>query len=137
MTLVVSKGPEPVLVPQVIGRPVDEATAILQAAGFRIQRDDRFSDTVSRGLVIRERPSRGTAPKGSTVSIVVSRGPRAFPMPNVEGDARAAAEQELSSLGLDVHVVVIPSSSGNTVVGQSPSPRTTVHPGDSVTIYVA
>jgi serine/threonine-protein kinase len=137
VTLVVSKGPEPVLVPQVIGRNVDEATAILQAAGFRVQRVDRFSDTVSRGLVVREHPSTGTAPKGSAVSIVVSRGPRAFPMPNVEGDARAGAEQELSSLGLDVHVVVIPSSSGNTVVGQSPSPGTTVHPGDSVTIYVA
>ena len=135
--LFVSKGPEPVLVPQVIGRGVDEATAILQAAGFTVHRVDRFSDTVSRGLVMRQHPSKGSAPRGSEITVVVSRGPKAFPMPNVAGDARSAAEQELQSLGLQVRVVVIPSSSGNTVVGQHPSPGTTVHPGDSVTIYVA
>jgi eukaryotic-like serine/threonine-protein kinase len=135
--LVVSKGPEPVLVPQVIGRSVDEASAILEAAGFSVTQVNRFSDTVSRGLVMRQHPSTGSAPRGSGITIVVSRGPKAFPMPNVAGDSRGAAEQELKSLGLDVHVVVIPSSSGKTVVGQNPNPGTTVRPGDSVTIFLA
>jgi eukaryotic-like serine/threonine-protein kinase len=135
--LMVSKGPEPVLVPQVIGRPVDEAIAILEAAGFSVTQVNRFSDSVSRGLVMQQHPSTGSAPRGSGVAITVSRGPKVFPMPNVAGDSRSAAEQELKSLGLDVHVVVIPSSSGNTVVGQSPSAGTTVHPGDSVTIFLA
>jgi eukaryotic-like serine/threonine-protein kinase len=135
--LVESKGPEPVLVPQVTGRPSTEATAILQAAGFTVQQVNRFSDTVSRGVVMRQHPSSGTAPRGSAITIVVSKGPKAFPMPNVAGHTRAAAVQELKDLGLTVNVVVIPSSSGNTVVGQNPNPGTTVHPGDSVTIYLA
>ena len=87
--------------------------------------------------MIRQNPFSGTALKGSTVVIVVSKGPRSFPLPNVEGANRGAAEQQLGSLGLDVHVVVIPSSSGKTVVGQNPAPGTTMHRGDSVTIYVA
>jgi serine/threonine-protein kinase len=135
--LVVSAGPQPVKVPAVTGTPVDGATATLRAAGFVVERIDRFSDTVPRGDVIRQHPANGTAPKGSTVTIVVSKGPQSFPMPNVEGMHRTAAEQELASVGLAVHTVVIPSSSGQTVVGQSPAPGTTMHAGDSVTIYVA
>jgi serine/threonine-protein kinase len=133
----VSAGPEPVAIPSVQGSSADEATAVLQGAGFQVQRIDRFSEGVPLGDVIRQHPSSGTALKGSTVTIVVSKGPRSFPMPNVEGMDRSAAEQKLSNLGLDVHVVVIPSSSGKTVVGQNPSPDTTMHRGDTVTIYVA
>ena len=135
--LEVSAGPEPVNVPSVQGKSADEATAVLEQAGFQVQRIDRFSEAVPLGDVIRQHPSSGTALKGSTVTLVVSRGPRSFPMPNVEGSSRGAADHELTSLGLDVHVVVIPSSSGNTVVGQNPSPGTTMHRGDSVTVYVA
>ena len=87
--------------------------------------------------MIRQHPPKGLAPKGSTVTIVVSRGPQSFPMPNVEGMNRSAAEHELRSLGLDVHTWVNPSSSGRTVVGQAPSPGTTMRAGDSVTIYAA
>ena len=135
--LVVSAGPQPVQVPSMLGRTVDEATAVLQTAGFQVQRIDRFSDSVSRGNVMAQHPSSGTALKGSTVTIAVSKGPRSFPLPDVEGMSRGGAQQELASLGLGVNVVVIPSSSGKTVVGQNPSPGTTMHAGDSVTIYVA
>jgi len=135
--LVVSDGPRPVKIPSVTGRPVAEATAALKAVGFSVDRIDRYSETVPRGDVIRQHPAKGTAPKGSTVTIVVSKGPQSFPMPDVEGMNGTAAEQELRSLGLDVHTVVIPSSSGNTVVGQAPAPGTTMHQGDSATIYVA
>ena len=135
--LVVSDGPPPVKIPVVTGRSVDQAKAALNAVGFIVERIDRFSDTVPRGDVIRQHPAKGTAPKGSTVTIVVSKGPQYFPMPDVEGMNGSAAEQELRSLGLDVHTVVIPSSSGNTVVGQAPAPGTTMHQGDSATIYVA
>ena len=56
-TIYVSKGPQPILVPQVIGRAVDEAKAILEAAGFTVHEVDRFSDTVSRGLVMKQQPA--------------------------------------------------------------------------------
>ncbi|MFN2545009.1 MAG: Stk1 family PASTA domain-containing Ser/Thr kinase [Actinomycetota bacterium] len=135
--LFVSKGPPPVKIPPVVGSTVDDATAALRAAGFDVERIDRFSDSIPRGDVIRQHPARGTAPKGSTVTIVVSKGPPQFPMPNVAGDPCSSADGYLSGLGLDVHAATIPSSSGNTVVGQSPYPDTTVHPGDSVTIYCA
>jgi serine/threonine-protein kinase len=135
--LVVSDGPEPVNVPSVQGRTVAEATAVLKADGFQVQRLERFSDSVPAGDVIRQNPSSGTALKGSTVVIVASKGPRSFPLPDVEGMSRDVAERELGSLGLDVHVVVIPSSSGKTVVGQDPAPGAAMHRGDSVTIYAA
>ena len=108
---------------------------------LRLHRDlialRRNTVNVSRGLVMKQHPSKGTAPQGSEISIVVSRGPKTFPIPNVAGMSKGAAASELQNLGLHVQVVVIPSSSGNTVVGQNPHPGTTVRPGDSVTIYVA
>jgi serine/threonine-protein kinase len=135
--LVVSDGPEPVKVQDLVGRTGDDAAAILRAAGFEVERIDRFSDTVPRGDVIRQHPAHGTAPKGSTVTIVVSKGPRTFPLPNVAAESCGGAEQALSALGLDVHTVLIPSSSGNTVVGQNPSPGTTMRAGERVAIYCA
>src|SRR5207244_9007853 len=67
--LIVSRGPQPVKVPDLRGRSADDASATLRAVGFEVERIDRFSDTVPRGDVIRQHPASGTAPKGSTVTI--------------------------------------------------------------------
>jgi beta-lactam-binding protein with PASTA domain len=51
------------------------------------------------------------------------------------------SEQEalstLSRLGLEARTVVLPSSKGDTVKGQDPSPDSVVHAGDTITIYLA
>ncbi|HEV8572471.1 MAG TPA: Stk1 family PASTA domain-containing Ser/Thr kinase [Actinomycetota bacterium] len=135
--LVVSRGKPPVEVPDLVGRTEQEAGALVTGAGLALRVTEEFSDTVPRGRVISQDPKKGTVVrKGDTVTIVVSKGPRTFPMPDVVGMSKDAATAKLQGLGLRVRVVDLPGSSGQTVVGQQPQAGTTVESGQQVTIYV-
>jgi serine/threonine-protein kinase len=137
VTLVISRGKPPVEVPDLVGRTEEEAGALVTGAGLGLRVVPEFSDTVPRGRVIRQDPDpHVTVRKGDTVTIVVSEGPRTFPMPNVLGMSRDAAVARLQSIGLVPRVVDLPGSTGDTVVGQRPRPDTTVESGEEVTIYI-
>jgi beta-lactam-binding protein with PASTA domain len=138
VSLVVSRGEAPVQVPRVVGLSEDEAASSLQGAGLSVRPTREFSATVPAGNVISQSPPPfRTVDADSVVTIVVSRGPREFSMPNVEGQTEAEAVARLESLDLAVRVVQVPNSEGNTVVSQRPDPGTTVLQGGQVTIYVA
>jgi beta-lactam-binding protein with PASTA domain/predicted Ser/Thr protein kinase len=137
VTLTVSKGPEPIAIPDVTGQSGGDAEAILVAAGFKVDLKHQYSTAVPSGDVIRQDPSGGTASAGSKVTVWVSLGPRTFPMPRVIGMATDAAKSMLEGLGLKVQVVIVPNSSGKTVVSQFPSSGKTVEQGQQVAIYVA
>ena len=71
VTLTLSKGPEMIEVPDVVGDSVDDATAELKAAGFEVDEDrgllGLFGDTVKKQSV----KGGKTAPKGSTITITI------------------------------------------------------------------
>jgi beta-lactam-binding protein with PASTA domain/predicted Ser/Thr protein kinase len=70
VTLVVSKGPVMVPVPDVTGKQADEAQKILEAAGFVVQRQAVLGGMF--GTVHHTTPAAGTpAPKGSVVTMVI------------------------------------------------------------------
>ena len=71
VTLVVSKGPELVLVPSVFGRQEGEATSILEALGFTVNVTPEHGGPLV-GLVLKQSVGGGTqAPKGSTITLTV------------------------------------------------------------------
>jgi eukaryotic-like serine/threonine-protein kinase len=138
VNLVVSRGPAPKPVPDVVGLAAERATERLEDAGFVVSADSEYSRKVDEGKVISQSPPPGNELQpGSTVSIVVSLGPPEFPMPNVVGMARDAAVAELRALGLLVDVAIVPGQDGGQVVFQEPSAGTVVEVGDTVSIYVA
>jgi serine/threonine-protein kinase len=71
VTLTLSKGPEMVEVPDVVGDSVDEAHEALEDAGFDVDEDrgllGLFGDTVKKQSV----EGGDTAPKGSTIKITI------------------------------------------------------------------
>lgn len=69
--LVVSEGPAPVEVPRVVGKSTEEATNILEDAGFEVRlKKERFY--VGGDLVLRQSPSPGTKLQpGQTVTLRV------------------------------------------------------------------
>lgn len=71
VTLTISKGPEMVEVPDVVGDSVDDAKAALEGAGFEVDEDrgllGLFGDTVKSQSV----DGGDTAPKGSTITIEI------------------------------------------------------------------
>ncbi|WP_240938111.1 Stk1 family PASTA domain-containing Ser/Thr kinase [Nocardioides sp. JQ2195] len=69
--LVVSKGPQLIEVPRVVGMGQDAATDTLEAAGFRVE-VEKHPNYIGLGYVLTSDPGRGTmAPKGSTVTITI------------------------------------------------------------------
>ena len=69
VTLVVSKGPVMVDVPNVIGKQVGEARTILEGAGFQVKVERALGGIF--GTVRFQDPEKGQAPKGSTVTVTI------------------------------------------------------------------
>jgi beta-lactam-binding protein with PASTA domain/tRNA A-37 threonylcarbamoyl transferase component Bud32 len=69
VTLVVSKGPVLVDVPNVVGQQVDQARQALEAAGFKVTVRKALGGFF--GTVRLQDPASGKAPKGSTITLTI------------------------------------------------------------------
>jgi len=140
VTLIVSTGKDNTAIPTVAGKTQDQARAALTSAGFVVgDVNIQPSTEVAKGKVIGTEPS-GSAPKGSTVNLIVSGGPSQVAVPSVQGQSEAAATQAIQARGLDVNVTpkTVASDDPNVgrVISQDPTGGTTVDPGSTVTITV-
>jgi serine/threonine-protein kinase len=134
VTLVVSDGPAPVTVPDVSKGTYDDAAAALTAKRFNVVRaPDEFSSTVDTGKVIRTDPAAGTnAARGSTVSVVVSKGPELIAVPPTVGMTLEAAQAALTATGFDVDTVgYLP---GRHVISSNPAAGSMVPKGTKVVL---
>jgi serine/threonine-protein kinase len=133
--LEMSDGPAPVVVPNVVGDSYDDASKALAAKGFTVRRTDEYSDSVEAGAVMRQNPVQGgEAPRGSAVTLVVSKGPDLVAVPEVRGQDVESAVSTLEQAGLQVDVVGF--RFGRTVRDQDPPRGTKVHRGETVTLYM-
>lgn len=135
VALVVSKGVEPLPVPDVHGKQRADAETQIQAAGFTSSVELVFSDTVPAGVVIDQSPSKGTAGRGSAIALSVSKGPDVTQVPSLKGLTKGAAEAALKAQGLVGRAIDLPDGGGQ-VVTQKPSPGATIRRGSTVTYYV-
>jgi serine/threonine-protein kinase len=136
VTLIVSKGKEPVEVPNVTGKKQDAAEKILRDAGFVVDVQRVFSDTVKVGVVAEQSPSSGTADKGSTITIKVSKGPDVVTVPDVRDMDRDQAQRVLENAGLVVQERVVVSGGPGRVLQTDPKPGRVVKRGSTVVMYV-
>ena len=112
VNLVVSSGPAPVLVPNVVGLTQAAATTAITGAGLVVGTvTTQASGTVAAGNVISESPAAGTSVSaGSAVNLVVSSGPAPVLVPNVVGLTQAAATTSITGAGLVVGTVTTQAS---------------------------
>ncbi|HEU0102669.1 MAG TPA: Stk1 family PASTA domain-containing Ser/Thr kinase [Mycobacteriales bacterium] len=135
VALVLSKGVEQLRVPDVRGQQRTPADTALKAAGFTTTVTLVFSDAAASGVVVDQSPSSGTAARGSTVALTVSRGPDVVQVPDLRGLSAAAAEGRLAERGLQGRAFDLPDGAGS-VVTQQPAADATVRRGSTVTYYV-
>ncbi|HEL2057926.1 TPA: Stk1 family PASTA domain-containing Ser/Thr kinase [Streptococcus suis] len=143
VTVTVSKGVEPVEVPDVTGKSLSEATQLLKSAGLIVgTTTEEFSVQVESGYVISSDPvATTTLEKGTAVNLVVSKGQAAV-MPDfgVLQVSYAEARRQLQALGVDVTTIekfvdnAYTSTTGDLVVGQSPGAGESIT--GTVTLYV-
>jgi serine/threonine-protein kinase len=138
VTIIVSKGPKPVALPNVVGQPVDQAKAALADAGLKAEVTEKFNEQVAAGVVVSQSPEGGagrTAGKGSTVDLVVSKGPPLVVVPGVVGQNISQAQATIVAAGFQVSVQQLPGGPG-TVLNQSPNSGEKAPKGSVVTLYV-
>jgi eukaryotic-like serine/threonine-protein kinase len=134
LALVVSDGPKPRIVPEppAGGDPTATAAAI-EAVGLKTTTTNPYSDTVPAGQVISVTPAAGTSvPRGSTVSIAVSQGPKPVIVPSVNGLSVTDAANALQAAGLTVSGTQ--GSPLGKVAGTNPAAGASVKKGTSVVI---
>ncbi len=135
--LVVSKGPEPVPVPDVVGKKVGTAKEALARVGLKSDVTQKFSEEVADGDVISVKPKAGTiVDSGSRVALVVSKGPPPVTVPNLIDMPRGKAESTLRRLGLRPNVVEGDFTPLNRVISQDPAAGSVIPKGSTVTIRI-
>jgi len=158
--VVISKGPSPLTMPNVIGWRQQDAKQLLEVMGLQVKIQTQ-SDEAPAGQVIGQQPEAGASVKEQdTVSIVVSSGPPQAPptatlppntvvVPNLVGLPEPLAKQRIEQAGLsntytnwqrvtdvppDARKAFLDTPVGS-VVSQRPQPGTYVPKG--TTVYIA
>ncbi|MFI7086046.1 Stk1 family PASTA domain-containing Ser/Thr kinase [Streptomyces anulatus] len=139
--LVVSRGPEIVRVPDVVGRSLADARRALKKVGLvpgMVTRE--FSEDVARGEVIRTDPRAGADRKPDTaVALVVSKG-APIDVPDVTGLSAEEATSELAAEGLKAEVLpgrVHSAEAEGDVAEQSPGGGAEAAEGDTIELTVS
>ena len=135
--LTVSKGPQPIPVPDVRGREQDEAVKAIEAAGLKavVAPETVFDRTVPKGAVAAQDPASGNLTRGGTVTVTVSKGPKLVQVPSVFRMSEKEAVKALKDAGFEVKVkyafggAVLDIVAGQDKTGQQPE-------GSLVTITV-
>ena len=137
VSLVVSKGPEPIDVPSVTGDSFADARSSLEDAGLKASRaDDAYSSSVPKGSVISQSPADGTLARGESVTLTVSKGPEMVSVPKVEGLSRSAATSKLEDAGFKVSVQTFVGGPLDEVRASRPGGGSSAPKGSTVTILV-
>jgi serine/threonine-protein kinase len=135
----VSRGAKPVPVPDVSGQPFLNAKSALEGQGFVVTRADVPSDQ-PQGTVVSQTPQAGTPePKGTTITLAVSKGPAAAKVPDVTAEDLSTAQQTLIAAQLTPSVIYDPvtdPSQDGIVLSEDPSPGSKATPGETVIIHV-
>ena len=134
--LVVSGGPVPRTVPQLIGLDQESAEEALNALQLSSARTLSYevSDSVLEGLVLRQSLTPGLlVERGSTVSLTLSAGPDRREVPDMRGLTVLEAEQRLVEVGLKLGDV---AGEGELVQATEPPAGTMLAPDSAVLLWV-
>ena len=120
VALLVSDGPAPRLVPSgLVGRPVEDVEAALEAAGLSPRRVASHHEFLAKGRVLAlDPPPETVVVADEVVQVLVSTGPEPRPIPQVAGLPLVAAEARLAAAGF--RVVIVEGPEDGTVVRQDP-----------------
>ncbi len=135
--LLVSKGPTPRVVPEIPdGANFDTAEQLLDDVQLVAEKVEEFDDDVAKGRVISLSAESGSElPRGSTVTVVVSKGPDVVDVPDLKGKSLDEAEAALEKAGLVLGEFV--GGGGNReVVESDPAAGESVRRGSEVNLLL-
>jgi serine/threonine-protein kinase len=123
VTLTVSKGPQQVTVPNVVGQQREDAANLLRERGLSRDVREKSSDQ-PQGTVVSQTPPPDTqVDEGTSVTLFVSNG-NVADVPDVKGLSQARAESRIQRDGFEPNVqmrVVTDPAEDGIVLSQAPS----------------
>lgn len=143
VVLVYNPGFVPVIVPNLVGLSVQDATNVLKDAGLRLVVDQFIASTdVPANQILVQSPTAGLGARpNSVVTVNVSAGTNTVRIPDVVGDDQTAATRLLSAAPLNLVVTVVLETNdlieAGRVIRTEPLGDTAVAPGSTVTLYVS
>ncbi len=96
--------PPEIVVPQLVGKTLEEATKIADEVGMTlVEVDERYNDNYEEGQIMLTSPEAGMRiKKGGQVRIWLSKGPRYVEAPDVIGMTEERARQTILKAGLSI-----------------------------------
>ena len=137
--LVVSKGENIKVVPDVVGKEQAEAETEIRAEELEVEIVQEASSRIEAGYVIRQEPEGDSELNaGETVKIYVSTGVKQITMTNVVGSQEAEAKKQLTELGFEVNTEYEEDSTkeNGVVLEQSIEAGKSVDEGTKVTLTI-
>ena len=137
VSITVSKGREPIDVPDVTGDSREKAESQLKELGLTTSVTEKNSDDVDKGDVISQSIQGGqTAHRGDEIALVVSLGPVLVDIPDVVGKQESDARKTLEDAGFKVKVERLYGGIFGTVRLVEPESGSKAPKGSTVTISV-
>jgi eukaryotic-like serine/threonine-protein kinase len=139
--LILSKGPERYVIPQLAGLSQEAATAQIAKLPLTLAPvQEVFNSTIPKGYVISSTPASGTKVKRSaSVTIVISKGIEQVALANYVGKSGEQALNELTGAGFNVTTTYAFSETklAGEVISQQPAGGGTANKASAVTIIVS
>jgi serine/threonine-protein kinase len=140
VALWVSRGPQPIPVPDVAGYERDLAARLIEAAGLRVARIDTTIAPQERGVVVNTRPPAGQSREpGDGVTLFVSVGTPSISIPDLAGLTLEEAREVLEELGLALGSTRTRRTSAadpGLIIEQDPAAGTLSAPGGAVNVTI-
>ena len=127
ITVILSKGPMPVSMPDIVNLTKEEADKAFNEAKLVPNYSEEFNDKIEKGKIISASVQKGTQMHwGDKLDVVVSKGPKTITMPDVRNKNANDARRILESLGLKVNISAPLGDLMHTVRFQSAAPGSQV-----------
>ncbi|NUR26734.1 MAG: PASTA domain-containing protein [Catenulispora sp.] len=140
LTVTLSLGPERYLVPDVVGKTWELASADITALKLKaVKGTSRYDDNAPANTVLATQPPKDTELKpGETVTVILSKGKAPLTVPNVTGQDQAQARATLEGMGLVVAIVYKQSDKPNgQVIDQDPANGAGAEKNQTITLTVS
>lgn len=144
--LMISRGPEMVTVPSLVGLSLADARQSLEGMGLRIHTRDEYDTEIAEGVVISQDIEDGAKVEpGTRVELMISRGPEPEPEPeivavsNVMGLTEENARQRMRRDGFLVNVSegYHPTTPRGLVINQTPNAGSMEEQGTRVNLVIS
>jgi serine/threonine-protein kinase len=137
------KSEDAVVVPELVGKDVVYVLEILTDLGLNTKvKGSEYNASIPKNHVIIQEPRSGAEiKKGRDVRIILSKGTRTIPMPNLIGlvdrQARLVLEENNLCLGHASHVYYDQADKKGTVISQTPDRDTLIERGHCVNLLIS